>query len=104
VDHLLSHQSLNDKIHTDKEETNACHLAMYHHDSMRGCQHKNHFDKNVESCGFCTSLLRLQTYIPSFSDDVENPQPFFTSSFFLTQEKIVSEGSPTSLRAPPYFI
>lgn len=51
------HQEQIETVCSLENEQDACHRAIYHHDSINGCKHKEHITKPIQKCELCSMLL-----------------------------------------------
>ena len=85
--------------HSELEETDDCHRAIYHDVVERGCGHQSHIVAS-DKCELCDLIFQTgHVLLPDF----ENSFPeFFTVDFFFCSADIASiESYVDSARAPP---
>lgn len=86
------------ELHSDKNEGDACHKAIYHH-SAEKCGHKLHIS-SAERCSMCHLVFHFEQILPEkyFTLVADDNVVAIASHYSLT---IDSHTSGLSCRAPP---
>lgn len=105
VSHLHSHsdESTIQVIHSEETEADNCHRTLYHAAKNDGCEHREHFLPDEESCELCASIVPNVQYLDDYPDfralyfglELKNP--------FAENKKLQSPFILSSPRAPPVF-
>lgn len=100
--HQAIHHHDHSELHSDEDEEDACHRAIYHGDVSADCKHESHFAETDTDCELCKVLTsRSKQFIgTSF---VENSLFSFFSQDFNFGSDLVLEPSllQSFLRGPP---
>jgi hypothetical protein len=97
--HSLFHQHEATLLHTEQNEANPCHIALYHKDREGGCQHNSHLIED-DKCSFCNvQLHNTQIFdVNSITLPTKYCLVFTCSSFQLYLEGIYFQSAG---RSPP---
>ena len=97
--HKLLHSHDHSVSHSESQEKDRCHRAIYHNDIENGCGHHSHLVV-TDKCDLCDMILHTDQILLSTSESLQ-PQ-FFSTDFTSCSFEIVSIGqSILPSRAPP---
>lgn len=97
--HKLKHAHHQNVSHTIKDESDACHVSIYHQGKQGGCEHKQHLVKNTK-CSLCDSQLHKPHLLSNLRIVVEHVS--FSCNLSLTTSNTVNGFfCYTQDRAPP---
>lgn len=96
--HSLLHASESTELHSEENEKEACHKAIYHN-AREGCDHKVHITTN-EKCSLCHLIVQTEQSLPDPSIEiVQSINAPVTFSFYQIIPFELSNYRPA--RAPP---
>lgn len=97
--HSQFHEHQYAQFHTDKNESDPCHISLFHHVQSGGCDHSVHFTEE-DKCSLCDSQLHdLHILV---SNIIRLPSPSLDVVFIDSLPKCVTAiVISASGRAPP---
>lgn len=97
--HELSHSHRHLVSHSEPQEKDPCHRAIYHHDVEKGCGHNSHIVV-TDKCELCDMIFHTDQIVLSNSESTA--RQFISTEFAFCSTEFVSTGqSILPSRAPP---
>ncbi|NOT36286.1 MAG: hypothetical protein HOP11_02785 [Saprospiraceae bacterium] len=89
--------------HTDLQESDPCHRAIYHNDKEAGCQHKGHLGDEEDTCKFCNEYVSVEFIFTNLNEHL-NLNYFNDKIKLHVASLLLIEIHFTFPRGPPLFI
>lgn len=97
----VHHHHHNDELHSEAQEADGCHRAIYHGEIDKSCAHKRHVHAEETECELCKASVSRYFFHQDWQHVVAILTPNGALVCSVFSEKTEPYRSDNSLRGPP---